>query len=254
MKKMSRDERLALLRNIIEERHTISTSELQEMFEVSRMTLFRDLDQLQEEGIVEKLYGSVTLTRKLYDIDESLTEHIEEKRLIAQKVLEYIHKNDTILVGAGTSTLEVVKLIAAQDMKVAVVTNSLAAANTVYKTNNIRLFVIGGEYHPETRSLFGPASVETLSRISGRVLILGANAVDPDAGITAHFIDHAELLRHMMKTVKVRIAAIDSSKFGHVCAHHICDLSEIDVLITDSNLDPEMRKALEEKDLDLVIV
>ena len=146
------------------------------------------------------------------------------------------------------------KLIAIQDLKVAVVTNSLAAANAVNKSTNIRLFVIGGEYHPETRSLFGPASVETLGRITGRVLILGANAVDPYAGITAHFIDHAELLRHMMKAVKVCIAVIDSSKFGRVCAHHICNLNEIDVLITDSNLDPEMRSALEEKDLDLIIV
>ena len=99
MKKMSRDERLALLRNLIEERHTISTSELQEMVDVSRMTLFRDLDQLHDEGIIEKLYGSVTLTRKLYDIDESLTAHINEKRQIAQKALDYIHKNDSILVG-----------------------------------------------------------------------------------------------------------------------------------------------------------
>jgi DeoR family transcriptional regulator of aga operon len=86
------------------------------------------------------------------------------------------------------------------------------------------------------------------------MLFLGANAVDLEGGITAHFAGHAELLRSMMEGCKHTIATIDSTKFGKLSVHRICRLDQVDLLITDVNLDLVFKEALETAGVPLQLV
>lgn len=245
MSKLNREERLESIRNIVTERHAISTSELQEIVDVSRMTLFRDLEILEEEGFIERLYGSVTLARKPYDIDESSSTFIEEKRQIAQETLKYIHEGDALFLGAGTTTLEIARAIAAVDLKVIVLTNSLPVAHEIQSTSNVRLFVTGGDYHPVTRSLCGPITLRTLDGLSAQTLFLGANAVDFEVGFSGDFAEQAEILQSMIEKSQQTIAVIDSSKFGKVSVHRICRINQVDMIITDNKLAPNFCQRLD---------
>ena len=80
MSELSRDERLTSLRNLIEKKISISTSNLVDEMNVSRMTLFRDLETLENEGFIERFHGSVTLARTLYDLDASLAKESKKRR------------------------------------------------------------------------------------------------------------------------------------------------------------------------------
>lgn len=254
MAKMSKDERLSILRDLIEEHHTVSTSELQEVLDVSRMTLFRDLETLQGEGLIERLYGSVTLSRSLYDINESLGTNIEEKRRIAQKALSLIKDDDNVFLGPGTTVLEIAKAIVASETSLTVFTSSLPVANTINNPTNTRLIMSGGHYHPQTKSLTGPISRRSVEGLSGRIMFFGANGVDLHAGITSYFAEISELLRQMMQACKIKVVVADSTKFGKINMHRICAADEVDLIITDSGIDAFLAEEIQAAGIPLEIV
>jgi len=253
MSKLSRDDRLNRLRDFIEKKISISTSDLVNEMNVSRMTLNRDLDSLQEEGFIERFHGSVTLSKTLYDLDVSLGKMVVEKRAIAREALNLVADNDTVLMGSGTTTLELAKLFQGSKNNLTLLTNSLSMAFTIHNSADIRLIVTGGDYHQGTRSLVGPVANRAVESLSGRILFFGANGVDPDGGLTAHFSGQADLINKMKNACKISVALVDSSKFNRVSPFRICNLNGLDYIITDSNLSKETRDIFTEAGAPLVI-
>lgn len=249
----SREERLLRLRATLEERRTIATSDLQQVMAVSRMTLFRDLELLQQQGLVERHFGSVTWTQSLYDLDTSLVTNIEEKRSIAREALKLVSEDDTVFLGAGTTVLEVAKAIAASGLKVTALTNSLPIANAIHRPSSIRLIMTGGDYSEDTRSLLGQVALRSIDGLSGRILFFGANGVDIAGGITAHFSEQVELIRRMMQLCKKTVAVVDSTKFGKISIHRICHLDQVDQIVTDDKLEPSIRSQLANNNVPIVI-
>ena len=236
MAKMSREERLDILRRIIEQRRALTKSELQDAVNVSRMTLFRDLETLKEEGFIDDLYGSVTIRKPEYDLLQSMESRIDEKRLIAQEAIKMVVEDDVIFVGAGTTTLEIARLLSKLDLHTTVITNSLPIAMELEKNDNVSFIMLGGYYHRKTRSLFGPAARKSLEGLNGRIVFFGANGVDIESGITGYFAEQTDLIREMMKSCKIKVAVVDSTKFGKLCANRICHLNQVDTIITDNGL------------------
>ena len=247
MARPDREKRRELLRNIIQERHSLTKSELLDAVSVSRMTLFRDLETLEEEGFIEDLYGSVMLKQTDYDLRKSLITNITEKRRIAQEATHFIEDDDVIFMGAGTTTLEVARVVATQEKRVTMITNSLPIAMAIEKSSNINLIVLGGYYHRTTESFFGPSTRTAIEGVSGRIVFFGANGLDFVAGITGYFAEQTELIQEMIRLSKFSVAVVDSSKFGKVCANRISYLDQVDVLITDSNLSSENQEELKAK-------
>jgi len=253
MIKLSRDERLNRLRDFIKKKISISTSDLVNEMNVSRMTLNRDLESLQDEGFIERFHGSVTLSRTLYDLDVSLEKMVEEKKAIAREAFKLIHDNDSILMGSGTTTLQLGRLFYDSKYNLTILTNSLSMAFTIHNSADIRLIVTGGDYHQGTRSLAGPVANRSVESLSGRILFFGANGVDPDGGLTAHFSGQADLINKMKSACKISVALVDSSKFNMVSPFRICNLDDPDYIITDSNLSREIREIFMEAGAPLVI-
>ncbi len=242
MDKLSKEARLEKLRDLIGSQRTLSTSELQATLGVSRMTLFRDLEVLQEEGFVDRLYGSVTLSRDQYNLAEASVTNIEGKRRIAQYAATLVQEEDTVFFGAGITVLEVARIIARSNLALTAFTYSFPVAQEFYDKDNIRLILGGGYYHSETESFLGSMAIKAIENLSGRISFFGANGFDLQSGITSYFVEQAELLRKMISNSQMSIAVIDSSKFRKVNIHRICTLAEPDLIITDSGV-PEVAVA-----------
>lgn len=250
---MNKEDRLKFLRNVIDQRGTISTSDLLELVDVSRMTLSRDLDTLQEQGFIERYHGSVTSIKSLYDLDASLVTQIDQKRCIAQEALQLIDEDDSVFLGAGTTVLEVAKAIETSGLSATVITNSLPIANTLKENSQIKLIITGGNYRSATRSFLGPVSLRSVEIMSARIQFFGANGFDVDGGITSHYVEHTDLIRRMMQSCRISVAVIDSSKFSTIAIHRICHLSEVDYIITDKNLDISIQNKLLERGVPLLV-
>ena len=253
MSKLNRDERLNRLRDFIEKKISISTGDLVNEMDVSRMTLNRDLESLQDEGFIERFHGSVTLSRTLYDLDVSLGRMVEEKKAIAREAFKLIHDNHSILMGSGTTTLQLGRLFYDSKFNLTILTNSLSMAFTIHNSADIRLIVTGGDYHQGTRSLAGPVANRSVESLSGRILFFGANGVDPDGGLTAHFSGQADLINKMKSACKISVAMVNSSKFNKVSPFRICNLNDPDYIITDSNLSKQTRDIFYDVGAPLVI-
>lgn len=218
------------------------------------MTLFRDLEVLQEEGFVDRLYGSVTLSREQYNLAEASVTNIEGKRRIAQYAATLIHEDDTIFFGAGITVLEVAKIIAASNLAVTAFTYSFPVAQEVFKKSNIRLIMGGGYYHTETESFVGSMTLKTIENLSGRIAFFGSNGFDLKSGITSYFVEQAELIKKMMSFSQMSVAVIDSSKFRKVNVHRICSLIEPDLIITDNSIPEGAVAELKAANIPIVVV
>jgi DeoR/GlpR family transcriptional regulator of sugar metabolism len=217
------------------------------------MTLFRDLELLEQEGFLEDLYGSVALRQTDYDLSKSLVTNISEKRSIAQEATQFIKEDDVIFMSAGTTTLEIARLVTLQENRVTIITNSFPIAKAVEKFAHIHLIVLGGYYHRATESFFGPATRSGIEGKSGRIVFFGANGVDVDAGITGHFAEQIELIQEMIRLSTFSVAVVDSNKFGKVCAYRISYLDQVNALITDRNLQPEFQDLMTTKGYPYII-
>ncbi|MCU0485676.1 MAG: DeoR/GlpR family DNA-binding transcription regulator [Anaerolineales bacterium] len=247
MARSDRENRLDTLRKIIKERHTLSKSELLDAVSVSRMTLFRDLEALEEEGFIEDLYGSVTLKQTDYDLQRYKDVNIENKRKMAQAAARFIQDEDVIFIGAGTTTLEITRVIVAQEHPVTIITNFLPVATETGKHSHINLVMLGGYYHRTTRSFIGPITRAAINSMSIRIVFFGANGVDLDAGLTGYFADQCELIREMIRLSKFSVGVADSTKFGKLSPNRIAYLDQINMLITDSDLSPEYQEGLSQR-------
>jgi DeoR family transcriptional regulator of aga operon len=252
MPKLSKEERLDLLKSIITELHTVTVAELQDRTQVSRMTLHRDLEVLEERGLIQKMHGSVRLSDGAYNIHESMLFNVEAKQEIARKAATFIEKHDTLFMATGTTVLELVRLITEADLAVTIVTGSIPAAVLCQNTQNAQLIVTGGDYHRRTKTLTGALARSSLESLTGRILFMSANYVDLQAGFTSTFNRIAELQRLMRLRCKMTIALMDSSKFGKVNAHRVYDIGEVDAIITDSRIDPEVYRAYREAGINLI--
>ena len=254
MARLSKEDRLGKLRELIGSQRAISTSELQRTLDVSRMTLFRDLAVLQEEGFVDRLYGSVTLSREQYNLAEASVTNIEGKRRIAQYAATLVQEDDSVFFGAGITVLEVAKIIAKSKLVLTVFTYSFPLAQEIYHISNIRLIMGGGYYHSETESFLGSIALKGIEGLSSRITFFGANGFDLKGGITSYFVEQAELIKKMISYSQMVIAVIDSSKYRKVNVHRICSLSEPDLIITDSGIPKSAVEELKAANITIVVV
>ncbi len=116
MTKLPKEERIDRLKSIISELHSVSVAELQDLTKVSRMTLHRDLEVLEERGLIEKMHGSVRLSDGAYNIHKSMSSNVEAKQEIARKAATFIEKHDTLFMATGTTVLELVRVITEADI------------------------------------------------------------------------------------------------------------------------------------------
>jgi DeoR/GlpR family transcriptional regulator of sugar metabolism len=265
MQKMTKEERIAQIQSFISEHRMASIAELLDLTEVSRMTLHRDLEVLVQRGTIEKLHGSIRLKEHAYspatsqfvgdgayNITRAMSMNIAAKQEIAGKAATFIDKHDTLFISTGTTTLELVRVIAASDLAVTIVTGSIPVADLCQATQLTQLIMTGGDYHRRTNSLIGALARSSLESLTGRILFMSANYVDLQGGFTTTFNQIAELLRLMRSQCKLTIALMDSSKFGKVNAHRVYNVDEVDAIITDSSIDPEIYGSWREAGVNLI--
>lgn len=227
--------------NLLREHDLISVKELSGLFEVSAVTIRRDLDMLVSQNLVERTHGAVRLNQKVtHDMpffSEKREKHVEEKTRIAKKAASRLNSGDVIFVNSGSTVLHLPKHINVPDIKI--VTNNPCMA-TAEGNQNVNLIITGGERYPHTQSLVGDIALDTLSRIRATKCILSANGISSEYGITSAFYMETAINYNMLKNCSgEKIVVADSSKIGRSFSFITAGIEMIDTLITDPMADPE---------------
>ena len=249
------NERQSKILESLETKKYISVNELSEKLKVSVVTIRKDLTLLEQEGYLHRTHGGASKQmRYVFDqtVTEKETQNVEEKTRIITKALDFIKENEFIILSSGT-TVNLLAQILYGLRNLTVLSPSLRVALEVCKNPNVNTIHLGGEVRKNSTSTIGVLAEETLSNFSCTTLFLGIEGIDLDYGLSSTNVGEAHLNKKMMERVDKTIVLADSSKIHKRGFGFICYVEKIDMLITDSNVDPEFVEELEKRGVEVVI-
>lgn len=242
---MNKEDRLNEIIKLVDLKGTIRVAEIVETLNVSDMTVRRDLTELEEKGIVTRTHGgarsnNIFQYRELSHTDKSLL-NTKEKKEIAKKAVELIEEGDTIFLGPGTTVEYMAEEINATSLRV--ITNCLPIFNILSKkkTENLRVYLIGGEIRDVTQSFVGETANMILDKMRFTKMFFSSNAVNGSLIMTSSFEEGYIQKMAIDHSVEVYLM-IDSSKIGKEDFSTFADLSDVTAVITNEDDDEKYKK------------
>ncbi|WP_059104775.1 DeoR/GlpR family DNA-binding transcription regulator [Shouchella shacheensis] len=234
---MNPGKRREQIQQIIASQGKVEIDELMETLKVSHMTVRRDLAQLEEEEKLIRTHGGAVLPKTLIKETPYVRKETKElfpKRAIAKEAASLIQHGATILVDSGTTTLEIIRLLKERE-DLTIITNDIKIASELVEAKP-RCIVTGGEIQVDVGALYGDHAQELLRSIHVDLFLLGAHAVHPYAGVSAPTLEKAKMKRLMVQAAEMTWLVCDSSKFDEKSFAHVCQLEELEGVITDVRL------------------
>lgn len=234
-----------------------STLNLASRFGVSEMTIRRDIMDLEQDGLVRRVHGGATSIHNgplvPTDFRERTQLNFDKKIAIAREALKFISRGDIIAFDAGTTTLEIARLLPT-DSNLSVVTHSLPVINELAARTKIKVHAVGGELHYPTQSFSSLESANQLSEFRFTTLFLSAGSIRDGAVFCATPYE-AVMKKALIESSEKIILVSDSTKFSSSAMVKVCELSKIDFLITDDEISDDIRNIIRDRsNLELVTV
>jgi len=231
---MTRTTRQQQILALLEDRRKAAITYLAEQFDVSDETIRRDLKVLSEEGIVEKFHGGVRLSmpRTEPPFERRLREATEAKTAIAARAASHIREGATVLLDNSTTACFLARELVHRE-PMTILTISLEIAQILSAADSPhRVILPGGELRSADRTISGAGTIEFLSHFTPSYFVTSMVAGSA-RGCYDFDLFEAEFKRAMMPLADETIVLLDSSKFGKSGLIHVCDWSQVDVLVTD---------------------
>jgi DeoR/GlpR family transcriptional regulator of sugar metabolism len=240
---------------LLEEEGSAEVSHLAKLFKVTEVTIRKDLERLEKDGLIVKEHGGAFLKMKpdkLLNLTEPAPEHATEKQRIGRKAATMVKNGDTVIIDSGTTTTELAKQIAGRT-NLTVITNSLSVALHLGSNPGIAVHMTGGEFKAPTLSLTGPQAAQFFESLHVEKLFLSAMGMSFKTGLTYSGISDVIVKKAMIKAAAKVILLADSSKFGKQSFASVGDIGVIHTLVTDSGIRPEQREMLERQKIEVII-
>ncbi len=249
-------ERQARILKLLEESDRATISHMKELYNVSEMTLRRDITQLEEMGYVTKIHGGVIARKKLL-FDRSFSrrekEHQYEKKMIAKEAVRLMKPGENIILDTGTTTLYVARELVKKNLPLTVATTSLMVASTLFNSS-IEVLLFGGFLRREIPDLIGPLAEKNLMEFHSDKLFIGCNGILVEEGFYTSDLNISQLEKKMVENTEMVILVTDSSKFGIKSFVKCADISIVHTVITDTNVDAVSVKNLENRGIRVIVV
>lgn len=244
---MLTEERQKAIQAYLAKKGNVSVAELYKMFDVSEMTIRRDLKDLEKKGLLRRTYGGAYPTETAFfemSLQAKFSIFTEEKKAIGSACAEMVKNGDVVFLDSGTTTLEVARCIC--NKSITVVTNDLNIAMMLMNQTNINLFISGGELRRGTNNLIGTKAISFFDGIQGAMLFMGVEGVDAEAGFTIPDLEEVLIKKRMMRAVDRVIVVADKSKLSRNTMGVIAPLSAAHLLVTDSTAPEELISPIKE--------
>lgn len=249
------EERRHRILELIETAGSVSVEELAQQFQVSEMTIRRDLRILESDGLLRRVHGGATSSRgRSYEPPFLLRarEHADAKARIGAIAATLIQDGDSIALDVGTTTLEIARHLKNRK-NLTVITPSLHIANILAGQPAIRLILTGGILRPGELSMVGHLAERAFQEFYVDHLFLGIGGISLEAGLTEFNLEDAQVKKAMLGSAKECTVVADASKLGNIAFASVAPLSAIRRLITDSSADPEFVARLRERNIEVIL-
>lgn len=209
-----------------------TVSELASMLHVTTETIRKDLNVMDERGLIVKNHGGAEILNEYYQLplDVKINEHAYEKQKIARAVLPFIKDNSIIFLDPGSTTLYIAKYLRLKK-GLTVVTNSLAIAQIISETNH-DLIIAGGKLQKRGKSTIGSFTNQIIDTIVIDTAIMGCDGFSDGPTTFSH--EELEVKQHVLHRSSTNILVCDSSKYEKHSTYTFARCSDYDIFVTDS--------------------
>lgn len=241
---MLKSERLKTILQIVNTQKFVTVDELAQALKVSDMTIRRDLNELHKSNKIMRIHGGAQILSDQSRIEKSYKQkreiHSKEKIEVAKRACNLIHENDSIYVGPGTTLELMVANLKVKHLRI--VTNSLPVFEVAKNSpNNYDLIMIGGSYRRISGAFLGALANSELATMSFSVGFVGVNGIK-DTSMTTANLEEGQTEKIGLDHSQIKLIVADYSKLDHSDFHQFYDLRDVDGLITNHGIDPELEK------------
>ncbi|WP_026883687.1 DeoR/GlpR family DNA-binding transcription regulator [Clostridium akagii] len=236
---MLAQERQETIIEIINKERAVKVSNLLKIFNVSIETVRRDLEILEKEGRLKRVYGGAVLEKidgsELTGTDRK-TKCIDEKRELAGFATRYVREGQSIALDISTTNLEFARVFKKTVKRLTVLTNSLEIAAELSDMDKYTIILIGGVMRNDELCIVGDLAEEFISKFHIDTAFMSMSGISLNCGLTDYGMGEVQVKKKMMEVAKQTIILADSSKFDVVSLLNVCSLDKVDMIITDSKL------------------
>jgi DeoR family transcriptional regulator, fructose operon transcriptional repressor len=215
---------------------------------VTSETVRRDLSVLERKGLLRRTHGGALPVERLTGVpDVPVREKLmstEKGRIAKAALAELPEAGGSVIIDAGTTTAHIVEHLL-ESATFTAITNSLPIGSALMERPGIDTFLIGGRLRHETQGTIDDWALHALCQITVDVAFIAANGVSVEHGLTTTDTPDAVVKRAMMGAARHLVVLADRTKIGADYLARFADLADIDLLITDAGLDPELADQIE---------
>ncbi len=249
-------QRRARIWELLQERRAVRVSSLSEDLGVSEMTIRRDLERLEAEGVLLRTHGGALLRRRMVEEAhylDNVSSNAEQKRRIARRAASMIQPGETVFLSAGTTAAQVLRHVDPGLEGRVITHNSGALAEA--QDLNLEVILVGGRYRPRSNAVDGPLGIEQLGHFHASRMLLGVDGLDLEEGLTTPTVGIASMDRAMIDRTRGEVVVlVDHSKIGVVADVVICGLDRVDAVIVDDGIDEAVRDELTSLGVQCIVV
>ena len=247
-------ERRRIILEELEKNKQVKMTDLFQLFDVSKVTLRKDLQYLESRHLLIRSRGGAMLPVKVADdlsVKQRMVLNLDNKKKIASKAVSLINEGDTIIIDSGTTLMQLACLLN-QVQNLTVITNAIDIALKLSEFDNLKIIVPGGVFRKNSFSLVGVFAVGNFSMFRADKYFVSADGINEDGVFTSN-LEEGQLAKLIMSSAKENVLLIDSSKFDRMGIINYSSLGKFHTLITDKNLPRDYHKLLTELGVKVII-
>ena len=258
---MLEKQRQQLILDILDEEHIVSVHIFCDKLNSSEATIRRDLNKMSKHGLLKKIRGGAEvndkkekkpstqqITSSFFLVDKE--KNLEKKQLIAKKAVDLCTDNESIIINGGSSTYMMSQYLI--DRRLNILTNSLVLAHSLMETSQNQITLPGGEIYRSQGIILSAFDNDTIPNYHCSKMFMGTPGIN-EMGVMESDTLLVRAEHKLKKQAQKLIVLADSSKLGATSKFIFAPLSEVDILITDSDADPKLIKIFEEQGIEVII-
>lgn len=249
-------ERREKILKILKKEKLCKISELSEYLNTSKMTVHRILNELEREGLVQKIHGGVrinesTSAKLMFELRMNM--NFSQKKEIAKKALKFIKEDDILFLDSSTTCFVLAKELSLQNINnITLITNSPFIIYELSDCVNLNIISTGGQLDIRTKGFVGPLAVNSLEQIHIDTAFISSGGINAKEGIKSSFPFIIEIRKKVIEKAEKVIFIGDSSKFNNNSLLTAAPIDSLDLIITDSQLDKSIVSDFKSKDIKII--
>lgn len=255
---MFAEERLEKIIDILYRDGKVVVKDLSKQFGISQDAIRKDLKVLEKKGFIERTYGGAILKNqipRLTRVEERLKEDVEEKRIIAEKILGLLKDGDTIFLDISSINILLAEMLSQSRLNITVISNCI---NVIYilskaQNRNITLIVPEGIYDRDAGGFTGSSTIESIKKFRAQKVFIGSCGVDiKDRKISTFNMEDGNTKKAIMDIGKEVFLVMENKKFFYDGIFRFADIEDIDTIITEKKPNDEILQTLKKQGIQII--